>query len=214
MNGIFSSRSTSDLNEDKTSKSTSSTASNYGPALSAKGVSDTLTTDLADAASKGTNPVSVLGATVHFKGELVADEDLMIQGRIEGSIEQKASHLTIGSKGKIKADIHANHVLVQGEVIGDLYATEAVVVAASARVRGNISAPRVTLNDGAQFKGSIDMDAGENARIKPKAEAGASTLAVVPNSATNGKNGGRRKDTASESDTDEFAETTTEKILP
>ncbi len=175
MNGIFSSRSTSDVAEDRKSQSTSSTANSDGPILSEKGVSNTLTTDLNGTASRGTGRISVLGATVRFKGELVADEDLMIQGQIEGSLKQKARYLTIGSEGMIKADINANHVIVQGEVIGDLYATEAVIVEAGARVRGDIFAPRVTLNDGAQFKGSIDMDASGDARIMPQSEADTST---------------------------------------
>ena len=103
--------------------------------------------------------LSVLGPTVHFKGELSADEDLMIQGQVEGSIRHTARNLTIGSQGKVKADVHANHVIVQGELRGDLFGTEAVIVEASARVRGNIFAPRVALKEGAKFKGSIDMDA-------------------------------------------------------
>lgn len=109
-------------------------------------------------AAQKTDELSVLGPTIRFKGELVANEDLMIQGQIEGSIEHEARHLTIGSKGKIKADIHGNSIIVQGEVDGDLYASETVVVEASARVRGNIYAPRVAIKDGARFKGSIDMD--------------------------------------------------------
>jgi cytoskeletal protein CcmA (bactofilin family) len=102
--------------------------------------------------------LSVLGPTVCFKGELTADEDLMIQGQIEGSIHHHARHLTIGPKGKVKADIHANHIIIQGEVEGDLFGSEAVIIESSARVRGNIFAPSVALKEGAKFKGSIDMD--------------------------------------------------------
>ena len=148
--GIFSARNRSDL-----AKELSDTALRGADKLNVSGDSD-LSKKLKDAAPRSASKFTVLGATVRFKGELVADEDLMIQGQIEGSIRQKANLLTIGSKGIIKADIHANHVIVQGEVIGDFYVSEAVIIEASARVRGNISAPRVTLNDRAQFKGSID----------------------------------------------------------
>ena len=113
--------------------------------------------------------LSVLGPTVRFKGELTADEDLMIQGHIEGLIHHHARHLTIGPKGSVKADIHANHIIIQGEVEGDLFGTDAVIIESSARVRGNVFAPSVALKEGAKFKGSIDMDvAGEPAQPEPK----------------------------------------------
>ncbi len=183
MSGIFSTRNSSDL-----AKELNDAALRGADKLIAGSTPD-LAKELNDAASRGADKFTVLGATVRFKGELVADEDLMIQGQIEGSIEQKASHLTIGSKGIIKADINANHVIVQGEVIGDLYATEAVIVEASARVRGNIFAPRVTLNDGAQFKGSIDMDASGDTSIMPQPKAETSSLPALPASTTTGKSG-------------------------
>lgn len=141
--------------------------------------------------------LSVLGPTVHFKGELSADEDLMIQGRVEGSIRHNASHLTVGAKGKVKANVHANHIVVQGEVIGDLYGTEAVIIEASARVRGNVFAPRVALHEGAKFKGSIDMEATEES--KPSASAKSST-----GSSARSKKSGTAKETVSDEKVDEL----------
>lgn len=102
--------------------------------------------------------LSVLGPTLVFKGELSAAEDLLIQGVVEGSIQHNERNLTIGPKGRVKADTRARNIIVQGEVTGDMVASESVVVEASAKVRGNIFAPRVGLKEGAQFKGSIDMD--------------------------------------------------------
>ena len=110
--------------------------------------------------------LSVLGPTLVFNGTLSAAEDLLIQGRVEGSIEHNERNLTIGPKGLVKADTRARNIIVQGEVHGDMIATESVVVEASAKVRGNIYAPRVGLREGAQFKGSIDMD--EPAKAIPK----------------------------------------------
>lgn len=146
--------------------------------------------------------LSVLGPTVHFKGELSADEDLMIQGHVEGSIHHSASHLTVGAKGKVKADVHANHIVVQGEVVGDLFANEAVIIEASARVRGNVFAPRVALHEGAKFKGSIDMDGSpEQSAREPKTEA-----KPAASQARSGrkKSSGSAKDTVSDSEVDEL----------
>ena len=185
--GIFSARSTSDL-----AKELDETARSRAGKLSAESTPDRAK-ELSDAAPRGADKLTVVGAAVRFKGAIVADGDLMIQGQIEGSIEQKASHLTIGSKGKIKADIHANHLIVQGEVVGDLYATEAVIVEASARVQGDIFAPRVTLKDGAQFRGSIDRGASGDTSIAPQPKAENLTPAVPPASKTTSKNGSRKK---------------------
>ena len=102
--------------------------------------------------------LSVLGKSLVFKGELTANEDLLIQGRVDGSITHTASTLTIGAHGDVKADITARRVIVQGKLEGDIRASESVVVEVSANVRGNIVAPRVTLKDGAKFRGSIDME--------------------------------------------------------
>jgi cytoskeletal protein CcmA (bactofilin family) len=214
MNGIFNARGTSKVADDPKNELASSTARDGGPVLSARTVSDKLMTDLNDAAPQGANDISVLGSTVRFKGELVADENLMIQGHIEGSIEQKASRLTIGSTGKIKADIHANYVIVEGEVIGNLYATEAVIVESGARVRGDIFAPRVTLKDGATFKGSIDMDASSgSASATPQTKDKTSTPAATSASKTPGKSGNRQQNTTLQAGGDELAETSTQKIL-
>jgi cytoskeletal protein CcmA (bactofilin family) len=79
-------------------------------------------------------------------------------------------------------------------------------------VRGDIFAPRVTLKDGAQFKGSIDMDASEDTRIMPQSEADTSTLAALPASTTNGKNVSGQRNTTLKSEIDELAETSPEKI--
>lgn len=105
--------------------------------------------------------VSVLGQTLVFKGELAANEDLLIQGRVEGKITHRASNLTIGTHGEVYADVIAQNVVVNGKVQGDIRAAESVVVEPSAQVVGNIFAPRVGIKEGAKFRGSIDMDFGE-----------------------------------------------------
>src|SRR4029078_11816157 len=100
--------------------------------------------------------VAVLGPTLRFKGELSAEEDFILQGRIEGSINH-TQRVTIGSAGVVQGNIHARVVVIDGSVEGDLHGTESVVVNATGRVTGNIFAPRVGLVDGAVFSGRIDM---------------------------------------------------------
>ncbi len=99
---------------------------------------------------------SVLGPTLKFRGELSAQEDLIIQGTVEGSITHTQS-LTIGTDGSMKGNIRARVIIIDGKVDGDLYATESVNIRATAKVKGNVFAPRVAITDGAFFQGQIEM---------------------------------------------------------
>jgi cytoskeletal protein CcmA (bactofilin family) len=99
----------------------------------------------------------VLGPTLHFKGELYGEEDLEFQGQLEGTIEHTRS-LSIGKEGGVTGNIRAKFVIVEGRVDGDIYASESVQVRQSAKVKGNIYAPRVGIAEGANFSGSIDMN--------------------------------------------------------
>ena len=101
---------------------------------------------------------ATIGPSISIKGDLMGEEDLVIQGRVEGKVELKQNSVTIGKSGRAKADIYGKLVTIEGEVEGSLFALEQVVVRSSGNVRGDISAPRVTIEDGAKFKGSIDMD--------------------------------------------------------
>lgn len=115
---------------------------------------------------------SVLGPTLTFKGELTADEDLLIRGRIEGTIRH-SSNLKVGKEGKIAAEVSAKYIEVLGEVRGDLKGESSVVVKQSADVSGNIFSPSVSLHEGAKFNGSIDMSDDAVARAEAPAEAAA-----------------------------------------
>jgi len=99
---------------------------------------------------------SVFGPTLRFKGELRADEDFVLQGRIEGSIHH-TQNLTIGTDGVVKGDSRARSIIVEGTVEGDLYALESISIRPTARVLGNLLAPRVAIADGAHFNGKVDM---------------------------------------------------------
>lgn len=118
----------------------------------------------ADAAPSAHTPVptrelcATIGSSITIRGDLSGEEDLLIQGRVEGKIDLKQHKVTIGKDGHIKADIYAQTVVIEGEVNGNLFSDEQLIIRKSGRVRGNIVSPRVTLEDGAKFKGSIDMD--------------------------------------------------------
>ena len=102
----------------------------------------------------------MIGPSIIIKGEVSGEEDLHIQGKVEGTINLNGNQVFVGDSGKVCADIRAKEVKIDGEVTGDISASEMVVISKSGNVRGNIVAPRVTLEDGANFKGSIDMDPG------------------------------------------------------
>jgi len=101
--------------------------------------------------------VSVIGESLHFKGELSAGEDLIIEGTVEGKINQGKCCLTLKPNGRIIADVNATKIFIDGTVQGDLRATVSVTVRATGKVTGNIVAPRVAIDDGASFNGTIEM---------------------------------------------------------
>ena len=106
----------------------------------------------------------MIGQTIQIKGTITGAENLVVEGSVEGSIDLPDNDLTIGETGQVTADLGAKNVRVDGQVTGDISGSEKVVISKTGRVRGNIIAPRVTLEDGAKFKGSIDMDPGEVAK--------------------------------------------------
>ncbi len=106
----------------------------------------------------GAREAAVIGPSIHIDGDLRGEEDLLIEGEVNGTVELKNNSLTIGPQGKVRADVYARAVYVEGFVEGDLYGAERVGIRKSAQVRGNITSPSVSLEDGARFKGSIEMD--------------------------------------------------------
>ncbi|MFQ5877664.1 MAG: polymer-forming cytoskeletal protein [Acidobacteriota bacterium] len=101
-----------------------------------------------------------IGPSIRIKGELQGDEDLTIDGRVEGKIELREHNLMIGSNGKIKADLYAKTIVIAGEVSGNACAAERVEITPTGRLVGDIASPRITIADGAHFKGSVDMERG------------------------------------------------------
>ena len=99
-----------------------------------------------------------IGQSVEIKGTLTGNEDLTIEGMVDGKILVKDHSLTIGANGRITAEVHAKNVVVVGHVVGNITADDKVEIAPSGSVQGDVRAPRVAIADGAKFKGTIDMD--------------------------------------------------------
>ncbi len=114
-------------------------------------------------------PTAVIGPKIRFKGELVGEEDLLVQGKVEGTIDLKGHNLTVGEQGVLQANVSAKTITVEGRVEGDLHGEERIAIRASSHVQGNIKAERVILEDGAKFRGSIDMEMDERSDVKAMA---------------------------------------------
>lgn len=118
---------------------------------------------------------ATIGRSITIKGEVSGDEDLLIQGRVDGTVDLKQHAVTVGGEGKVNANITGRVVTVEGEVEGDLQAEEQVILRNSARVQGDIQAPRVILEDGASFRGLVDMGDPSKDQAKAGGSSGIST---------------------------------------
>ena len=117
--------------------------------------------------------VAHIGKSVVVKGELSGSEDLYLDGEVEGNIELHDHALTIGPNGKVKANIHARDVVVHGKVDGNIAGTERVELKKSAILSGDITTQRIIIEDGAFFKGAIDIQ-----KETPKVVGKSSTASV------------------------------------
>jgi len=117
---------------------------------------------------------AVIGPSIEIKGNLTGGEDLLIEGRVEGRIELKTHNVTVGKSGRIKADIFGKMITIEGEVDGNLYGEDQLILRNGSSVRGNITAPPggVILEDGSNFKGSIDMAPVHSTESKPAQTTG------------------------------------------
>lgn len=104
---------------------------------------------------------AIIGSSITVKGEIAGNEDLMIQGQVEGRVELRQHNVTVGKNGRVKADVFGKIISIEGEVRGNVFGEEKIVIRSTGVLHGNITAPRVTLEDGSKFKGSIDMDSKE-----------------------------------------------------
>ena len=109
---------------------------------------------------------TMIGSTVVIDGNITSAEDLIIEGKVSGTVTATGHEVTVGQDGQLKANISAKIVRIEGKVEGDISGGEKVIISKTGNVLGNIDAPRVTLEDGAKFKGSIAMDPDEQPAVK------------------------------------------------
>jgi cytoskeletal protein CcmA (bactofilin family) len=112
----------------------------------------------APAPGPATGPITtcVIGPKTQIKGELTGEENVVVEGQVEGSIKI-ARDLTVGPGGTVKATVNAQSIVVAGELLGDCHASQRVQIEATGRLTGNIRAPRVVIVEGATFRGNSDM---------------------------------------------------------
>lgn len=128
----------------------------------------------------GKSPARV-GRTLSIKGELTGDEDLVVDGEFSGTIELGAHSFTVGAQGRVQADVHAREIVIEGTLRGKLRATERLVIARSGNVVGDLVAARVVIEDGAYFKGSIDIQKpGEEKPARAEGSGEGFRIAPVP----------------------------------
>ena len=139
--------------------------------------------------------LAVIGPGIEIDGTISGSENLLVEGNVKGQIHLSSHEVTVGKSGRVKAGITAKVIRIAGQVAGDVSGEEKVVISGTGNVRGNVKAPRVVLEDGAIFKGSIDMDPGESATvkaveprpaIKPAAVGSATDLGKAPDLALKG----------------------------
>jgi cytoskeletal protein CcmA (bactofilin family) len=99
-----------------------------------------------------------LGPSLHVKGEISGNEDLVIEGSIEGLVQLDERKLTVGATAKLTADIIAREVVVYGTVKGNLRAKDRIEIKKDGSVNGDLTTARIMIEDGAYFKGSIEID--------------------------------------------------------
>lgn len=134
---------------------------------------------------------AVIGPSISIKGDVTGSEDLLIQGKVDGSVTLNHHAVGVGSEGRVNANIIGRIITIEGRVEGDLTAEEQIILRGSAQVHGDIKAPRVVLEDGATFRGLVDMGAAS----KPSDAAGAASASKP--SGTDARAGTPSKDTAS-----------------
>ena len=121
---------------------------------------------------------AAIGRSITIRGDVTGDEDLLIQGRVDGSVSLREHAITVGPDGVVKASIVGRVVSIEGRVEGNISADEQIVLRSSAWVQGDVSAPRVVLEDGAKFRGGVEMGEGNersgqnsaSAKAKPSSE--------------------------------------------
>lgn len=110
---------------------------------------------------------AMIGMTVKIKGDISSDENLVIEGQVDGTITLNSHELTIGQSGRVNANVTAKIIKIDGQVNGDLVGKEKIIISKTGTVRGNLVAPTVILEEGGKFKGTIDMGSAVGSSAEP-----------------------------------------------
>jgi cytoskeletal protein CcmA (bactofilin family) len=125
-----------------------------------------------------TRETAHIGKSVVIRGELSGSEDLFIDGQVEGTIELKGNRLTIGPNGQVKANVNARGVIIHGKLDGNINASDRVDLKQSAVVLGDVTTQRISIEDGAYFKGGVDIQK-EVPRVESRADGRAEPKSAV-----------------------------------
>ena len=132
-----------------------------------------------------------IGPSMHINGHIRGRQDLVVHGHVEGSIDIGDGLLTVTSEGRVDADVSARIINIEGRVEGALQASEQINVRRNASVRGSIKAPRIALDFGCSFSGSIDTEQAHDARSAERDDKIADfKSAIATSGATSGATGG------------------------
>lgn len=116
----------------------------------------------------GGNEMANIGKSISIKGDVVGDEDTILEGRVEGRVSLRNFHLTIGPNGDVQGEVSAKQVTVVGKIVGNIIASERIEVRETGRVQGDLIAPRLTVAEGAVINGAITMkEAGSLGQVRP-----------------------------------------------
>ncbi len=139
---------------------------------------------------RGTGGPAILGKSVVVKGQIFGREDLTIDGEVEGTVEMQEHRLTVGPNGKVQASVKARELVVVGSLHGNVETRDKIVIRKDARLVGDIKTARIEIEDGAYFKGNIDIVRNEVKAAPPKPQpvaSAASASGSVPASTNMGE---------------------------
>lgn len=160
---------------------------NKEPAVPTQATVATPTSPEAPRAPARSTSQATIGPSIVIKGEVSGNEDLLIHGQLDGSVKLGQNSITVGDGGRVKADITGRVITIEGNVEGNLEAKEQIILRGTATVQGDIKAPRVVLEDGASFRGLVDMGvrdatkAAESGRAESRTPANASSKSDTGN---------------------------------
>jgi cytoskeletal protein CcmA (bactofilin family) len=122
---------------------------------------------------------SRIGAGLKIRGEITGTSDMYIDGDVQGKVRVGSGRLTVGTGGKVQADIEAREIFVNGSVIGNLKATDRVQLGSTGTVQGSVVTPRIGIDDGARLRGNVETASASQASSKPEPVAEKEPLRVA-----------------------------------